>query len=154
MFGGVGREYRYVLRRIWDRRLPVLVWICLNPSTADEDTDDPTLVKVQAYARLWGYGGVVMLNLFAFRATDPWLMKRQDDPVGPDNDFHIVNECVKAGKAIAAWGNDGEHLGRSEAVRGLLRESNIGLHYMRLNQSGEPAHPLYLPLRLQPVPMG
>lgn len=146
-------QYRYVLLRSWDARKPVLVWICLNPSTADAESDDPTLVKIQTYARMWGYGSTVMLNLFAFRATDPWYMKRQDDPVGPDNDTHILSECARAETVIGAWGNDGTHLRRSEAVRRLLLLSNIGLHYLRLNQNGEPAHPLYLPLNLKPMPL-
>lgn len=145
---GRGKQYRYSLWRIWDRELPAVMFIGLNPSTADAALDDPTLIRCIGFARDWGYGGVYTANLFAFRATDPRDMKRATAPVGPDND-RVIGELVnKVDKVIAAWGNDGGWLGRADAVRELVPE----LHYLRMNRSGQPAHPLYLPRGLTPIP--
>ncbi len=145
---GKGRQYRYALWRIWDRDLPAVMFIGLNPSTADARIDDPTLVRCMGFARDWGYGGVYTANLFAFRATDPRDMKAARAPVGRDNDRVIVDLATRVDKVIAAWGNDGIYLDRAEAVRALVP----GLHYLKMNRSGQPAHPLYLPKGLLPQP--
>jgi hypothetical protein len=145
---GPKKQYRYALWRIWDPELPAVMFICLNPSTADARLDDPTLVRCMGFARDWGYGGVYTANLFAWRATDPREMKKAKSPVGPDNDRVILEFAEKADKVIAAWGNDGAWMGRADAVRELV--SN--LHYLKMNRSGQPAHPLYLPGSLVPLP--
>lgn len=143
---GKGRQYRYALWRIWDRALPAVMFIGLNPSTADAKSDDPTLVRCMGFARDWGYGGVYTANLFAFRATDPRDMKTARAPVGCDNDRVILELAGKVDKVIAAWGNDGAYLDRADAVRRLLPK----LYYLKMNRSGQPAHPLYLPKGLKP----
>lgn len=143
---GRRRQYRYALWRVWDDRCPAVMFIGLNPSTADARMDDPTLVRCVAFARDWGYGGVYTANLFAWRATDPREMKKVRSPVGPDNDRVICALAGKVDKVIAAWGNDGAWLGRADAVRALIPE----LYYLKLNRSGQPAHPLYLPRGLKP----
>lgn len=143
---GRREEYRYALWRIWERERPAVMFIGLNPSTADATLDDPTLVRCMGFARDWGYGGVYTANLFAFRATDPRDMKRADAPVGPDNDRVIGELAGKVDKVVAAWGNDGAWMDRAQAVRALLPE----LHFLRMNRSGQPAHPLYLPKGLVP----
>ena len=145
---GRGRQYRYSLWRIWDRQLPAVMFIGLNPSTADATLDDPTLVRCIGFARDWGYGSVYTVNLFAFRATDPRDMKRASSPVGPDNDRVISELAAKVDRVVAAWGNDGAWLDRADEVRALVPD----LHYLRMNRSGQPAHPLYLPRGLTPVP--
>ncbi|MDX1736295.1 MAG: DUF1643 domain-containing protein [Halioglobus sp.] len=143
------RRYRYALWRTWDAQRPVVMFIGLNPSTADETTDDPTLVRCMKFARDWGYGGVCMANLFAFRATDPAQMKAAADPVGRRNNFWLRKLAAEAWLVVAAWGNDGSFSERSAAVRRMLPP----LHCLQLNRSGEPAHPLYQPARARPVPL-
>jgi hypothetical protein len=145
---GRRKQYRYALWRIWDSELPRVLFIGLNPSTADAERDDPTLVRCVGYARSWGYGGVYTANLFAWRATDPRDLKLAAAPVGPDNDRVIQSLAKRADKVIAAWGNGGVWRNRAARVRELLPE----LYYLKLNQGGQPAHPLYLPKGLKPTP--
>ena len=125
------------------------MFIGLNPSTADETEDDPTLNRCIKYAKSWGYGGVCMANLFSYRATDPENMLSATDPVGKDNDRWLIKLSDQAGLVVAAWGNTGSYMGRSEQVRKLVPN----LHCLKINKSGEPAHPLYQKATLQPVPM-
>ena len=110
------RSYRYSLWRIWDESKPYALFIGLNPSTADEVENDPTLNRCIDYAKSWGYGGVYMTNLFAFRTKDPEGMKAASDPIGPENNASLIDLAQKAGIAIAAWGNDGAFMGRSKEV--------------------------------------
>lgn len=124
------------------------MFIGLNPSTADERVDDPTLRRTMDFARRWGYGGVGNGNLFAFRATDPKDMMAADDPVGPENDAWLDRLAAEAGLVVAAWGNGGGFLGRSQAIRSRLEN----LHCLKVNASGEPAHPLYQRADTRPVP--
>ena len=144
------REYRYGLWRTWDNSKPFVMFVGLNPSTADETNDDPTLIRCMNFAKSWGYGGVCMANLFAFRATDPSVMKASKDPVGPENNKWLESLAKDAAIVVAAWGNDGAFLARSNQVK----EQIPGMHCLKLNKSGEPAHPLYQAAKLQPVPMG
>lgn len=95
-------QYRYRLERAWDRSFPAAVFVCLNPSIADATLDDPTLRKCVGFARRWGCGHLVLVNLFALRATDPREMKRHPSPVGPDNDRHI-QEAVQPPARSSAW---------------------------------------------------
>lgn len=98
------RTYRYVLWRKWDSR-PCVMWIGLNPSTADETTDDATIRRCVGFSRRWGFGGIYMLNLYAFRATYPKDMVAAADPVGPDNDLYLAEYREQAAFAVAAWGS-------------------------------------------------
>ena len=141
------RLYRYALTRVWRSDLPTVMFIGLNPSIADENIDDPTLLRCIGFADSWGYGGVVMANLFAYRATLPAEMKKAKNPIGRGNNQWLQKLAGQSEIVIAAWGNDGGYLTRSQQVRKLIP----GLHYLRLNKSGEPAHPLYLPASLSPV---
>ncbi|MFT5930149.1 MAG: hypothetical protein ACI9GE_000334 [Oceanospirillaceae bacterium] len=143
------RRYRYALWRTWDDSKPYVMIVGLNPSTADETQDDPTLIRCINFAKAWGYGGVCMANLFAFRATAPNDMKVSSDPVGLENDRWLAKLSKDAGIVVAAWGNDGGHLGRSSKVKAMLPN----LHCMKINKSGEPSHPLYLKSDLVPLPM-
>lgn len=143
------RKYRFALWRVWDESKPYAMIIGLNPSTADEKDDDPTITRCIQFAKSWGYGGLCMANLFAFRATDPSVMFAATDPVGQKNDEWLTKLSNAAGIVVAAWGNDGAHLGRSKEVIQLIPN----LHYLKLNGTGEPAHPLYLKSNLQPVPL-
>jgi hypothetical protein len=126
-----------------------LVFICLNPSTADAVTDDPTLIRCMGYARDWGFGGVITANLFAWRATDPRELRLAADPIGPYNDRWLRRLTRTAPRVVAAWGNGGEYLDRANTVRRRIH----GLYCLRLTSRDQPAHPLYLPRDLKAFPL-
>jgi hypothetical protein len=144
------RRWRTLLWRRWDAARPVANFLMLNPSTADETVLDPTCSRARDFAERWGYGALVVTNVFAFRATDPAEMKAARNPVGTGNDAAIVKAAKASALVVCAWGNHGAHLGRSSAVKRLLTRAGVPLHVLRLNANGEPAHPLYLPARLEP----
>jgi hypothetical protein len=141
------RTYRYALWRRWGRG-PYAMFIGLNPSTADETNDDPTIRRCIAFARAWGYDALCMTNLFAFRATDPAVMKKAPEPIGWQSDECLMRLASGAGAVIAAWGAHGTFKGRDGNVRRMIP----GLQYLRLTKDGHPGHPLYLPASLTPQP--
>ena len=143
------RVYRYALWRIWNEDRPLVMFVGLNPSTADETNDDPTLRRCMGFAESWGYGGVIMANIFAYRATDPKIMKQTEAPIGPENDEWLRKLSQEAGLVIGAWGNHGAFKQRGSDVADMLPN----LHYLKMNKSGHPAHPLYLQANLKPIPM-
>lgn len=139
-----GRQFRYTLWRQVDLFMPgVLMVIGLNPSTADEVNDDATLRKCMGFAWRWNCGTLCMANLFAWRDTDPAKMMAASDPVGPDNDRHLLECAGEATMILAAWGTHGSHQGRAAAVVKLLQDRP--LHCLGTNQDGSPKHPLYVP---------
>lgn len=138
------RRYRYVLTRTWDPTKPYLVILMLNPSTADELQNDPTVERCQRRARRLGYGGVIVLNLFALRSTDPNALYAAEDPIGPDNDAAIERVCRDASLVVCAWGTHGSHLARGPSVRDRLLTLGIPLFALGINADGSPKHPLYL----------
>lgn len=144
------RTWRYTLWRRFDLdpNAPFAMFIGLNPSTADEYEDDPTIRRCIGYAKSWGCGALLMTNAFAYRATNPEVMKAQSDPVGPDNDDALLAWSEHASIVVAAWGEHGRHLDRHDRVRQLVPN----LHYLKLNKDGTPAHPLYLRADLTPRP--
>lgn len=141
------RVYRYTLWRRWSDGDRYVQFVCLNPSTADEETDDPTVRKCVKFAKTWGYDALCITNLFAYRATNPRVMMAAADPIGFGNDRWLLKVAADASLIVAAWGLDGVHLHRSAAVRRLLR--NFDLHYLRITRS-EPWHPLFLPDKTLP----
>ena len=141
------RKYRYTLWRTWDDAKKSVMFIGLNPSTADEENDDPTLIRCMNFAKSWGYGSVCMTNLFAYRATDPNDMKGAVNPIGFNNNKWLSQMAKEVDLVIAAWGNDGSFLKRSNEVKALFPK----LHCLKMNKSGEPAHPLYLQSKLKPI---
>lgn len=141
------RRYRYALWRWWRPTGPGVVFIGLNPSTADEANDDNTVRLMINRARQMDRSGLIVLNIFAFRATDPRVMKQQEDPIGPGNDLSI-RIWSKLGVVICGWGNHGAHMGRGDAVRKMLTKP---LYHLKLNNSGQPQHPLYVPYSVQPT---
>lgn len=141
-------QYRYSLSRQWDASLGTVCFIGLNPSTADAYQDDPTIRRCIGFAKSWGYGGLIIVNVFAFRTPYPNALKQADEPIGPRN-AHYLNLAKKTSDLqVAIWGNDGTFL--NQAARIQKRFEN--LHVIRMNQSGQPAHPLYLPKQLKPIP--
>ncbi len=140
------RLYRYGLHRIWDKTKSPAMFIGLNPSTADARLNDPTVRRCVRFAKDLGYGGLIMTNAFAFRATSPKALRSINDPVGPDNDSWLQKLSHRAGIVIAAWGNHGALNGRGQHIRQLLQN----LHHFGLTGGGEPKHPLYLPADRKP----
>lgn len=134
------RKYRYILWRIWDETKPTVLFIGLNPSTADETTDDPTIRRCIDFAKSWGYGGIFVANLFAFRSTDPRRLYNEQDPVGSENDSYIKEYSDRSKLTIACWGNHGKFINRSKEVCNLVNS----LYCLDINITGEPRHPLYV----------
>jgi hypothetical protein len=144
------RKWRYLLWRRWSDG-PVANFLMLNPSTADELKLDPTCTRAQRYAERWGYGTLIVTNVFGWRSTDPRALAKAREPVGRGNDAAILRAAREASLVVCAWGNHALHLERGVAVRALLQGAGIALHVLRVNANGEPAHPLYLPGALKPV---
>ena len=140
------RTWRYRLAQIWDESQAPLYWLMLNPSTADEQKNDPTVERCERRARMWGFGGSVVYNIFAFRATDPKDMRASADPIGPENDQWIRELAAMSGgvTVIGGWGEHGKHMDRGQAVRDIFKAENGRLHALKINASGHPAHPLYI----------
>lgn len=145
--------YRYQLgRRVGDSS-KTCVFIMLNPSTADMFTDDPTIRRCKGFARDWGCGRLLVVNLFAYRATDPEEMKAADDPVGPINDQYIIETARQADKGflICAWGNHGRYNYRDHDVITMLETDGIQPMCLRITKTGMPNHPVRLPGNLKPI---
>lgn len=141
-------EYRYTLMRTWDATAEPLVFILLNPSTADALQDDPTIRRCIGFAKRWGFGGIVVVNLYAYRATKPRDMLAAIDPVGPDND-RIFAEVVAGMTVVAAWGTNARRE-RVATVRELIAV-NTRLLALEITKYGHPRHPLYVLGEAQPV---
>ena len=135
-------QYRYFLRRIWREGEPLVSFIGLNPSTATELQNDPTVQRCQNFANRWGYGGFIMLNIFAYRSTDPQGLKEIDDPVGLRTDEYLRLGVDAAERVVCCWGTHGQVQDRHSAVRELL--ANDELFCFRQTKAGFPNHPLYL----------
>lgn len=146
------RLYRYELWRTWEDGRPFCMFIGLNPSTADETKDDPTIRKCIGFAKQWGYGALCMTNLFAWRDTDPKKMRRAKNPVGEQNQHHLLKRASQAGIVIAAWGKHGSHRFQDMTTLAWLAGIGVQLHCLRKNNDGSPQHPLYIPYSEQPKP--
>lgn len=145
------RLHRYELWRVWDEKKPRAMFIGLNPSTADETKDDPTVRRCIGFAQRWGYGGLTMTNIFAYRSTDPHRMKEFHDPVGPGNNVSLISCAADAGVVVAAWGVHGQHKDRERFVYNML-QGFVQLKCLGQTKDGHPKHPLYLRADLEPVP--
>lgn len=156
-------RYRYRLWRLrrpavaaidrgqsWEQVRPCL-FIMLNPSTATELVLDPTVRSCQTRATLWGHTALEVVNLFAYRSTDPQALYEIEDPVGPDNDEMILECAARAARIVVAWGNHGAHRGRGEAVLARLRAQGLSVQCLRRNRTGHPMHPLYVSMTAEPV---
>ena len=143
--------YRYLLTRVWNPDGRKALFVMLNPSTATEFQNDPTVERCERRARALGFGAFRVTNIFAFRATDPRVMRAMADPIGPDNDATIVDSARDwADSILCAWGTHGAHLGRGAAVEGLLRATGRELLTLGLSKDGHPKHPLYIGYDRQP----
>lgn len=136
--------YRYALTRTWDPDLPVLAWCGLNPSTADHMVDDNTIGKERTFSTLWGYGGLVKVNMFGLRATKPITLVGHRDPIGPDNDAALWT-LTEGLPIVAAWGASVPDYWqpRARAIGYRMRQER-DVYHLGLTKDGFPRHPLYI----------
>lgn len=139
------RAYRYRLTRTWNQEWPPVTWIMLNPSTADAFSDDPTVRRCTHFSRAIAAGGMTIVNLFAYRATQPSELRSAADPVGTLADRYIREACCEGALTVAAWGANGDLAGRADAVTRMLREAGVQLSCLGVTRDGHPRHPLYVP---------
>lgn len=139
------RKYRYALWRIWDDSKPLIMFIGLNPSTANEYSEDPTIRRVKKFASNWGYGGFYMMNLFALVSPYPEDLLKSEDPIG-DNDGWLEKIASKCKKIVFAWGSFSEASKRAKQVI-----AQFGGYALIINKDGSPRHPLYVPANIKPV---
>lgn len=137
-------RYRYLLTRTWDSGGRRALFIMLNPSTATEVQNDPTVERCERRARALGFGAFRVCNIFAWRDTDPRMMRAAADPVGPGNDAAILDSSGWADHVICAWGSHGAHLDRGVQVERMLRETGRPLYHLGITKGGQPKHPLYI----------
>ncbi len=146
------RRYRYRLSRVWSPSNPGLVWVLLNPSTADASSVDPTLRRVLTFSRRWGFGAAVVVNLFALRAANPADLASVEDPTGPLNDAAIRGAVTSSDQIVVGWGNHGDVENRAASVMGYLATSGRTLLALGVTKIGQPRHPLYVPGSVQARP--
>jgi len=144
-------KYRYALTRVWDDDGTRALFVMLNPSTATELQNDPTVERCERRARALGFGAFRVTNIFAWRDTDPRNMRAAADPVGPANDAAILAGADWADKVIAGWGTHGAHRERGPQVEAMLRQTPNPLYALGLTKAGHPKHPLYIAYAQQPV---
>ncbi|MEO1129171.1 MAG: DUF1643 domain-containing protein [Planctomycetota bacterium] len=146
------RVYRYSLLRVWNDDAPRCCFVALNPSTADAQSNDPTVRRCIGYAQDWGYGSLEVVNIFSLRSTDPAVLRTHPDPVGPGNDRAIRRAASRAALVVAAWGSHGTIGDRDARVLRLLRAVCTPMA-LALTAAGQPRHPLYLRADLRPAPL-
>ena len=139
--------YRYVLWRKWDESKPQVMFIGLNPSTADQTNNDPTISRCINYAKSWGFGSIYMVNIFSYKTTYPKELQSATKPIGQETNDWIKKIYDSSEMCIAAWGNNGQFLNRSDEIRKMLPK----MHCLKKTKSGEPSHPLYLKASLKPI---
>lgn len=143
-------RYRYLLTRVWDPSGRRALFVMLNPSTATEVQNDPTVERCERRARALGFGAFRVTNIFAWRATDPKNMRAAEEPIGPGNDAAIADSVPWADQVICAWGTHGAHLDRGPQVEALLRATGERMYHLGLSKAGHPKHPLYIGYAEQP----
>jgi hypothetical protein len=142
-----GRAYRYLLWRAWGDAGRFVLFILLNPSTADQDTNDPTVERCERRARGMGFDGLLVANLFALRSTDPGVLREAADPIGPQNDAAISLAQQLAGQTICGWGAHGRCRERGRTLPDRLKRP---LYHLGLTRDGQPRHPLHPSYSVQP----
>lgn len=154
IFGGFNREYRYLLIRELNLVTnKTVTFIMLNPSTANETEDDPTVSRCIKYAAKWGFDRLFIVNLYAYRATDPRELAKYHEPIGPLNDDFICYAFINSEQIVAAWGGqllqDGSE--RIDRIMQLAKEAGKQIYCLNINRDGNPGHPLYLRGDLKPI---
>lgn len=150
IYGGaefsVCKKYRYQLFRVWDKTKPKIAFIGLNPSTANENENDPTIRRVISFANSWGYGGIIMYNLFAIVGSDPAILLTPID-LQKNNQWYldgILNQCEDV---CFCWGSFKEAKERAKEIISLFDNSIC----LGINSDGSPKHPLYVPGKTKPI---
>jgi hypothetical protein len=144
-------RYRYALTRTWDAGGKRVLFVMLNPSKATEVQNDPTVERCERRARALGFGAFQVTNIFAWRDTDPFQMRKAKDPIGPGNDAAILAGVAWADQVIAAWGTHGAHMNRGPQMTTLLQGTGKPLYTLGLSKHGHPKHPLYISYSQQPI---
>ena len=142
-------NYRYLLWREWDNSSKTVSFIMLNPSRADAQVNDPTITRCINFAKSWGYGRLEVVNLFAYRTPKPSLLKQAVEPIGKDNDLHIIESVNRSDRIILAWGNHGAWQKQDLYTLDLLKNHNH-LYSLGITKRGCPRHPLYLRSTIKP----
>lgn len=143
-------RYRYELTEKWNKALPQVMFLLMNPSVAGIEHADPTLIKTGKFARAWGCGGQLVGNVHAYRVTDSKLLIRAQDPVGPDNDDALLSMARQSAFVVLAFGLPPKPLRPRAAQVVDMLKGTAPLKYLRLTRNGTPSHPLYLPSGLTP----
>lgn len=147
------RRYRYFLKTVWDESKPMLCGVLCNPSDADEVTPDNTDRVFRARAAILGYGGTWLVNIFAIVGSNPRRIREVADPIGPENNDHILKAARACGHVLCGWGTNGIYKQRAEIVEHILRtmntpatspEEEVQLFYLKMTKDGQPTHPLYI----------
>ena len=144
-------RFRYALTRTWDAGGKRVLFVMLNPSKATEVQNDPTVERCERRARALGFGAFQVTNIFAWRDTDPFQMRKAKDPIGLDNDAAILAGVAWADQVIAAWGTHGAHMNRGPQMTTLLQGTGKPLYTLGLSKHGHPKHPLYISYSQQPI---
>ncbi len=142
------RTFRYSLKRVWNHSGSKVLFIGLNPSKADESVDDPTIRRCIKFAKEWGFGGLCMVNLFAFCTPDPSDLLKVKDPIGPENDIILKKLIAESDEIVLVWGNNGSFLERNKKILKQIKNPRC----LKVNKNGAPSHPLYLKGDLKPIP--
>ena len=143
-------RYRYALTRIWDPHGPRVLFIMLNPSTASELKNDPTIERCQRRSVRLGFGAMRICNLFAWRETSPANLRLAEEPFGPENENAIAAGAGWADTVICAWGAHGAHLDAGPSLEAALRADSVELYHLGLSKEGHPRHPLYISYAVKP----
>ncbi len=139
-------NYRYILSRNIPSQpfpRPRVLFVMLNPSTADAERDDPTIRRCMGFARRWGHEGLYVANLYAYRATSPSDLWQAEDPVGPNNNLHIINLLVTRGDVVCAWGAHAKKDRVAEFIS-MAKKANVRLWCLGTTKANAPRHPLYV----------
>lgn len=143
------RTYRYLLWRSWSDA-PRIGFVMLNPNRADATMDDPTIRRCIGFAKAWGYGGLEVVNLFAYRTKTPQILKQVAHPIGAENDRYLIDLPARVELILLAWGNWGQFMQRDRAVMQLF-SNQANLYTLGFTKRGQPRHPLYLRQGIQPI---
>jgi hypothetical protein len=149
VFDSPARRYRYLLTRVWDPATAPAVFIMLNPSTAGAAQDDPTARRITRFARDWGKGGAIVVNLFALCSTNPERLRQHLDPVGLHNPVFVRQAVQQGDLVVAAWGGGGVLANRGQDMARSLIASGVRLKALKVTSTGQPGHPLYVPADTQ-----
>lgn len=137
-------QYRYLLRRTWDRAKPRALLVMLNPSTADAKQDDATIRSCVRLLSGQGYGSMEVVNVFAWRATNPDELAKAEDPLGPQNERVIAAAVGRCDVVVCAWGAHPFAMSKTSFLRSFLRSRKPAIYCFGKTKAGAPKHPLYI----------